>query len=147
MSVSLELLTEILAKAGMSSSQKEEILIAIKDATTPPEAKEKLTSEEFYTTDNEQACKQKIAEDEEGISGEFDQNEEVDHAYESCIEHWFQVSTRIDQFCFCFYFINLHFEQLNSHIIVHPGFHFSKLNVNLCLLLLRRWLHWKFHFI
>ena len=53
MSVSLELLTEILAKAGMSSSREEEILNAIKDATTPPEAKDKLTSEEFYTTDNE----------------------------------------------------------------------------------------------
>jgi len=79
--------------------------------------------------------------------GEFDQNEEVDHAYEICIEHWFQVSTRIDQFCFFFYFINLHFEQLNSHIFVHSIFHFSKLNVNLCLLLLHRWLHWKFHFI
>ena len=42
MRVSLELLTEILAKAGISSSQEEEILIAIKNATTPPEAKEEL---------------------------------------------------------------------------------------------------------
>jgi len=36
MSVSLELLIEILAKDGISSSKEEEILTAIKDATTPP---------------------------------------------------------------------------------------------------------------
>jgi hypothetical protein len=145
MSVSLELLTEILAKAGISSSQEEEILNAIKDATTPPEAKEKLTSEEFYTADNKQACKQEIEEDEEGISGEFDQNEKVDHAYESCIEHWFQESTRLDQFCFL-YFVKSHLQQLILHILVHFRFYFAKSNVDIFLLLLRVWLHWKFHF-
>ena len=56
MSVSLELLTEIPAKVGISSSQEEEILTAIKDSTTPLEAKEEVTSKEFYTADNEQAC-------------------------------------------------------------------------------------------
>jgi hypothetical protein len=146
MSVSLELLTEILAKAGISSSQEEEILTAIKDATTPPEAKEKLTSEEFYTADNEQACKQEIEEDEEGISGEFDQNEEVDHAYESCIEHWFQAGTRLDPFNFSFYFVNLQFQHLISHVYIYFRLSFAKFTVNIFLLLLRLWLHWKFDY-
>ena len=47
MSVSLELLIENLAKVGISSSQEEEILTVIKNATTPLEAKEELTSEEL----------------------------------------------------------------------------------------------------
>ena len=79
MSVSLELLTEILAKSGISSSQEEKILTAIKNGTTPPEAKEESTSEEFYTSDKEQACEKEIDEDEEGISGDH-------HANKSCIE-------------------------------------------------------------
>jgi hypothetical protein len=146
MSVSLELLTEILAKARISSSQEEEILTAIKDAITPPEAKEKLTSKEFYTADNEQACKQEIEEDEEGISGEFDQNEEVDHAYERCIKHWFQASTRLDPFNFSFYFVNLQFQHLISHVYKYFRFSFAKFTVNIFLLLLRLWLHWKFDY-
>ena len=55
MSVSLELLTEILAKVTISSSQEEEILTAIKNPTTPPEVMEDSTSKEFYTSDKEQA--------------------------------------------------------------------------------------------
>ena len=50
-SLDLELLTGILAKYGISSSQEEEILTAIKNATTPPEAKEEPAYEEFYTSD------------------------------------------------------------------------------------------------
>ena len=146
MSVSLELLTNILEKAGISSSQEEEILTAIKDATTPLEVKEKLTSEQFYTVDNEQACKQEIEEDEEGISGEFDQNEEVDHAYERCIEHWFQAGTRLDPFNFSFYFVNLQFQHSILHIYKHFLLSFTKFIVNIFLLLLRLWLHWKFDY-
>jgi hypothetical protein len=37
MSVRLELLTQILAKVRISSSQEEEILTTIKDSNTPPE--------------------------------------------------------------------------------------------------------------
>ena len=85
----LELLTKILAKAGISSSQEEEILTGIKNATTPPKAKKELTSEEFYTSDKEQACEKQIEEDEEGISGDH-------HANERCIEQCFQASTMLD---------------------------------------------------
>ena len=87
-SLDLELLTEILAKDGISSSQEEEILTAIKNATTPPEAKEEPASEEFYTSNKEQACEKEIEEDEEGISGDH-------HANESCIEQCFQVSIKL----------------------------------------------------
>ena len=116
-------------------------MTAIKDLNSPPEEKDELTFEESCASDGEELFEQ---ENEEEVSSEL--NEDVNHAYESLIEHWFQVSTRIDKFCFCFYFINLHFEQLNSHIIVHSRFHFSKLKLNLCLLLLSRWLHWKFDY-
>ena len=90
--------------------------------------KEKSTSEELYTTDKEQACEKKIEEDEEGISGDH-------HASESCIEQCFQVSTSLNQCCFCFYFINLHFQHLVLHIFIHIKFHFVKSYVNILLLL------------
>ena len=82
----------------------------------------------------EEACNKEIKEDDEGISGDH-------HANESCIEKCFQVSTRLDQFCFCFYFINLHFQHLIFHIILYSRFSFSELKDNFGLLLLDRWLH------
>ena len=139
MSVSLELLTEILAKVGISSSQEEEILTAIKNATTPPEEKEELTTEELYTSDKEQAGEKENEEDEEGISGDH-------HANKSYIEHRFQVSIRLDQFCFCFCYVNLHLQSLISHTFEYIRFCFIKLYVNILLLLLNVWFHWKFHY-
>ena len=140
MSVSLELLTEILAKAGISSSQEEEILTTIKNATTPSEAKEMLAFEEVFTSDKEQMCEKEIEEDEEGTSSDH-------HANERCIEHRFQVSAKLDRFCFQSYFSNSHFQYLILHIILYSRFSFSELKDNLGLLLLDRWLHWKFHFM
>ena len=121
-------------QAGISSSQEEEILTAIKNASTPSEAKEDLTSEEFYTSDKEHACEKEVENDEEWISGDH-------HANESCIEHHFQVSVKLDRFCFRFYFINSHFQYLIFHIILYSRFSFSKLKNILGLLLLDRWLH------
>ena len=141
MNIRFEQLTQILAKAGISSSQEDEILTAVKDLNSSLEKKDELTFEESCASDGEELFEQ---ENEEEVSSEL--NEDVNHEYESLIEHWFQVSTRIDKFCFYFYFINLHFEQLNSHIIVHSIFYFSKLKLNLCLLLLSRWLHWIFDY-
>jgi hypothetical protein len=46
MSVILEQLAQILAKAGISSSQEEEILTAAQSLNTPPETNEESTSEE-----------------------------------------------------------------------------------------------------
>ena len=95
MNIRLENLTQILTKAGISSSQEEEILIAVKDVSTPPDTtKEDLTFEELCTTYEEQLCEKKIENDEEGISG--DQGHEEYLANGSCIEQWFQVSTRLD---------------------------------------------------
>ena len=89
MSTSLEKLTQILAKIKISSSLEDDILTTVKDAITPPEAKEEPASEEFYTSNKEQACEKEIEEDEEGISGDH-------HANESCIEQCFQVSIKLD---------------------------------------------------
>ena len=46
MSISLDQLSQLLAEAGISSSQEKEILIAAKRFTTPPEVKEESTFEE-----------------------------------------------------------------------------------------------------
>ena len=138
-SLDLELLTEILAKSRISSSQEGEILIAIKKWTTPPKAKEEPTSEELYTYAKEQECEKEIEEYEEGISGDH-------HGIKSCIKQCFQVSTSLNQFCFCFYFINLHFQHIVLHIFIPLRFQFVKLNLNFGLVLLHRWLHWQFHY-
>jgi hypothetical protein len=53
MSVSLEQLAQILAKAGISSSQEEEILTTTQSLNTPPETNEESTSEELEE-DNEE---------------------------------------------------------------------------------------------
>ena len=138
-SVSSELLTEILAKAGISSFQEDEILTAIKNETTHLEAKVESTFEEFYTSDKEQACEKEIEEDDKGISDDH-------HANESYIEQCFQVCTGLYWFCFHFYFSNFHFQYLIFHIPAYSGFSFPKLNLNFCLVLLHRWLHWQFHY-
>ena len=107
MSISLELLTRALAKAGFSCSQEEEILTAIKDLTDPPRAEEEPVVEETCVSDDEQLFEQKIEEDEEGVSSELNPKEY--HAHESFIEQWFQVSTRLYEFRFCFYLVKSHF--------------------------------------
>ena len=118
----------------------------MKDVITPPDTnKEELTFEESCISDEEHLFKLEIEREEEGISD--DQHHEEYQANESCIKQWFQVSIRLDQLCFRFYFINSHFQHLIFHIIVYSRFSFSKLNDNLGLLLLHRWLHWKFHFM
>jgi len=67
MSVSLELLTQILADVGISSSLEEEILTRIKDSNTPPETIEDSTSEESCISDEEQSFEREIEEDEEEL--------------------------------------------------------------------------------
>ena len=57
MSFSLELLTQILAEVGISSSLEEEILTRIKGSTTPQETNKDSTSEESYISDGEQSFK------------------------------------------------------------------------------------------
>ena len=63
MSISLELLTHALTKAGFSSSQ-EEVLAAIRDLTTPPESNEESSSENSCACEGEQVFEQEIDEDE-----------------------------------------------------------------------------------
>ena len=70
MSISLDRLSQLLAEAGISSSQENEILIAAKRFTTPPEEKEESTVEELCTSYEEQLCEKKIEKDEEGVLGD-----------------------------------------------------------------------------
>ena len=140
MSISLENLTQILVKIRISSSLEEEILTTVKDEITLLEVNnEELTFEESCILDEEYLFKLKIENDEEGISGDH-------HPNESCIRHRFQVSIRLDQFCFCFYFVNLRLQYIISHIFVYIRFHFVKSYVNILLLLLHVWFHSKFHY-
>ena len=141
LSISLELLTHALAKAGISSSQEEEILRAIKDLTTPSEATEESSSEGSYASNDEQLFEQEIEEDEKELQHEHEGN----HSYESLIEQWFQVSTQLDQ-SFCFYLVSSQLQQLNFIIFVYFRFHFAKLTMNIFLLLLHVWLHWIFDY-
>jgi hypothetical protein len=139
MSVTLELLTQILEDVGISSSLEEEILTRIKESNTPPRTDEDLTSEDSYAFDDEQSFEQEIEEDEEEL--QQDPSEEK-RAYESIIEQWFQVSTRLDKFHF--YLVSFPLQQQNSFIHVNFYLSFEKLPLNILLLLLRAWLHWKF---
>jgi hypothetical protein len=142
MSLSLEQLTQILAKVRISSSLEEEILTAAESLITPPEANEESTFQESCTSDREQLLEQEIEEDKEELQHDL---KEGNHAYESLIEQWFQVSIRLDQ-SFCFYLVNSQLQQLNFLIFVCSRFHFAKLTVNIFLLLLRVWLHWIFDY-
>ena len=100
MSISLDHLTHILAKAKISSSQEEEILIAAKDVITPPEAtKEETIFEEACTFDDEQLCEQEIKELRHDLRSE-------NYAYERIIKRWFQAGTRLDPFSFSFILLN-----------------------------------------
>ena len=75
MRISLEKLTQILAKSEISSSQEEEILTAVKNEITPPEAnKEESTVEESCIWDEEHLFELEIEEDEKGISGDHHVN-------------------------------------------------------------------------
>jgi hypothetical protein len=67
MSISLDQLTQILAKSGISSSQEEEILTAPESLITPPEANDETTYKELCTSDDEQSCEQEIEEDNEEL--------------------------------------------------------------------------------
>ena len=135
MSISLERPTQILEIFCISSSQEDEILTTVKDETPLSKAnKEESTFKEPCISDEDYLFEREIEEDEEGISGDH-------HANKNCIEQWFQVSIRLDQFCFCFYFVYSHLQ------FEYIRFHFVKLNLNFYLVLLHRWLHWQLHYI
>ena len=142
MSVSLEQLTQILAKVGISSFHKEEILTAVEGLIPPPTTNDETTYKELYTSDDEQSCEQEIEED----NGELRHDLSENYAYESIIERWFQADTRLDPFSFSFYFVSLQFRHLISHVYVYFRSSFAKLTLNIFLLLLRLWLHWKFDY-
>jgi len=142
MSLSLEQLTQILAKVGISSSLEKEILTAAENLITPRETNDETTYKEPCTFDEEQSCKQEIEEDNEELRHDL----RSENAYESIIERWFQAGTRLDQFSFSFYFVNLQFRHLISHVYVYFRSSFAKLTLNIFLLLLRSWLHWIFDY-
>ena len=97
MSLSLEQLTQILAKVEISSSNEQEILTAAESLITPPETDDESIYEESYTFDGEQSCKKEIEEDHEELQHDL---RSENYAYESPIERWFQASMMLEQFSF-----------------------------------------------
>jgi hypothetical protein len=93
---------------------------------------------------NEKSTSEELDEDNEELQHDLS---EGNHAYESYIEQWFQVSTRLDKFHFYFYLVSLPLQQLDSFILVKFYFSFEKLPLNILLLLLRYWLHWLFDYM
>ena len=149
MSVSLELLTQILVEVGISSSLEKEILTRIESLTTPQEINEDSTSKESCVSNGEQSFEQEFEVEEQQMGEE---EEELPHdltkrncAYQSFIEQWFQLSTRLDS-SFYFYLVDLQMQQLDSFTLEYFHFSFEKLLLNILLLLLREWLHWKFNY-
>ena len=137
MSISLEQLTQILAEAGISSSLEEKILIAAKSLITPPETDNQSTHEE---------CKQEEEEDNKELQHDVS---ETNYAYESPIEQWLQAGTGLKSFSFSFSFDNLEFQQFSNFLLyihAYSRLSFVKLEENICILLLREWLHWKFDY-
>ena len=139
MSLSLEQLTQILAKVGISSSLEKEILIETESLITPPEI-----NEEYCTFDGEQSCEQEIKEDHEELQHDL---RSENYSYENPIERWFQASMRLEQFSFSFFLDNSQLQQLISHIYVYPHLLFAKITLNIFLLLLCEWLHWIFNYM
>jgi hypothetical protein len=125
MSVILEQLAQILAKAGISSSQEEEILTASHSLNTPPEMNEESTSEE-------------LEEDNEELQHDLS---EGNYTYKIYIERWFPETTRLDSFNFSFNFVNLEFQQQISHAYTYFQSLVVKLKDNIFLLLLHAWIH------
>ena len=137
MSISLEQLTQILPEAEISSSQEENILIAGESLITPPETDDESTHKE---------CEQEEEEDNEELQHD---PSETNYAYESLIEQWFQEGARLESFSFSFYFDNLEFQQFSNYLLyihVYSRLSFVKLEGNICILLLRECLHWKFDY-
>ena len=130
MSIILEQLTQILAKVEISSYHEEAILIAAESLITPPP-----------TNENSYASEQEIEEDNEELQHDLS---EVNCAYESLIEQWFQARTRLD--AFSFYFVNLVFQQILHVYTYFQLLLFANLKENILLLLLRAWLHWIFDY-
>jgi hypothetical protein len=143
MSLSLEQLTQILAKVGTSSSHKEKILTRVEGLITPPTTNDESTYGEPYIFNKEQLGEQEVEEDNVELQHDL---RKTDCAYKSLIERWFQESTRLASFSFSFYFFNLQFQQLISHVYVYFRLSFAKLKEDIFLLLLRAWLHWLFDY-
>ena len=83
MSISLEQLTQILAKVGIPSSWEEEILTVDESLITPPEANDASTYEALCTSDDEQLHKQEIKEDNKELRHDL---RSENYAYEIIIE-------------------------------------------------------------
>lgn len=120
---------------------EEEIFTTIKYSNTPLATNEDSRSEDSYALDDEQTFEQETEESEEKLQKDLRKEK---RAYESIIEQWFKVSTRLDKFHF--YLVSFPLQQLDSFTLEYFHYSFEKSPLNILLLLLRAWLHWNFEY-
>ena len=150
MHVSLEELTKILTTSGIFSSHEEQILTAIKNLSTSPKIKDKSEEDPKASTvenikdSGEQSFKPEIKEaKEENTSSDL--HEEGNQEYHNPIESWFQTIIRSHRsFILFYFFVSSYSQQLVSYTLVCFKLYFSNLTVNVFLIMLCMWLHWKY---
>ena len=80
MHISVEQLAQVLATAGISSSQEGNLLTFVKNLTTTPKENEESTFVESYTFDEEQLYEQESKEEKEDLQHDL---KDGNQAYES----------------------------------------------------------------
>ena len=117
MNISLEELTQILAVAGISSSQEKHILKVVKKLPTYLEVKEEPKFHGPHISNGEKSFEPEIKEAKEEMR--CDLNQEWNQEYHSSIEIWFKVVTRSHHsFILPLLFVSYYFPQLVSHTLI-----------------------------
>jgi hypothetical protein len=170
MIMSLEELSQILATAGISSSQEEHILTTVRNLSTSPKDIEEPKSyepclqedRETFIDQFDQSTKEiedswTISNQENPLEPEIEEakeknthsglNEEVNQGHHDYIECWFQATVRLHhhsllQQLFTSYYSKL----LVHHVRVLIKVYYINLNVSIFMILLRTWLHWKYSY-
>ena len=76
-----------------------------------------------------------------------DLHEEGNHGYSDPIETWFKIIIRSHiSFVIPYLFKSYHLHPLVSHTHEHFKVHFINVSVNMFMILLCTWLHWKYTF-
>ena len=76
-----------------------------------------------------------------------DLHEEGNQCYYDSIETWFKTIIRSHKsFILPYLFISYHLHMLVSHTHEHFKVHFINVSVNMFIIMLRTWLHWKYAF-
>jgi hypothetical protein len=73
-------------------------------------------------------------------------NEEVNQEHHDYIEHWFQMTTRLNHHSLLQQLFTSSSKQLVLHTLVYIKAYLSNPSMNVFLHLLHTWLHWKYSY-